>query len=394
MRLAARTRIVPALGVIQIIAWGSTYYLMAVVARPISAETGWNAGMLSAGVSCGLLAAGLAAPTVGRRIQATGGRQVLAGGMALIATGLLLLGSAQSLWLYFAAWTVLGLGMAAGLYDAAFSTLGRLFGRDARVAITRLTLWGGFASTICWPITAWLVEAVGWRGACFAWAALHATVTLPMSLLLPRQPPVAEQSPRTGTASADRLRFLDLRYLCIAVAGVTLSMLATIWSIHLVAILTAMGYSMATAIALGTLIGPAQVGARVLEMLGRGRHHPIWTMGASTGLTLLGFVGLSFGLPAAAALVAYGAGNGLWSIARGALPLTLFGPVHYAPMMGRLARPMLISGAAAPVVGALLIERAGAAGTLAVLSLAAVVPCVAALVLAAWLRRQGRPYAL
>ena len=136
-------------------------------------------------------------------------------------------------------------------------------------------------------------------------------------------------------------------------------MVATVWSIHLVTILAAGGYSLAAAIAVGTLIGPAQVGARVLEMLGRGRHHPIWTMAAAACLVLLGFLGLLFDIPAAAALVAYGAGNGLWSIARGALPLALFAPGSYARTMGRLATPLLIAGAAAPTVGGLLIESVG-----------------------------------
>jgi hypothetical protein len=145
-------------------------------------------------------------------------------------------------------------------------------------------------------------------------------------------------------------------------------MVATVWSIHLVTILTAGGYTLAAAIAVGTLIGPAQVGARVLEMLGRGRHHPIWTMAAATSLVLVGFLGLLLGIPAAAALVAYGAGNGLWSIARGALPLAIFGPGVYARTMGRLATPMLLASAAAPTAGGLLIQSFGPGGTLAALS--------------------------
>jgi hypothetical protein len=284
---------------------------------------------------------------------------------------------------------VLGLGMSAGLYDAAFSALGRLYGRDARAAITQLTLWGGFASTVCWPITAWLVESVGWRGTCLAYAGLHLAVTLPLSLfLMPRTPPAEEISPDHITSARGAPGLLDPRFLCIAAAGVALSMVATVWSIHLVTILTAGGYTLAAAIAVGTLIGPAQVGARVLEMLGRGRHHPIWTMAAATSLVLLGFFGLLLDIPAAAALVAYGAGNGLWSIARGALPLALFGSGSYARTMGRLATPMLIAGAAAPTIGGLLIESIGPDGTLSALAAISTVPCIAALILAASIRRE------
>lgn len=395
MRPSERTRTVSALGVIEIFAWGSTYYLMAVLAGPMAADTGWSAGLLSAGVSVGLLVSGLAATKVGQLIQATGGRRVLAAGMCLIAAGLVLLGSAQTPYVYFAAWAVIGLGMAAGLYDAAFSTLGRLYGRDARAAITQLTLWGGFASTVCWPITAWLVEIIGWRGACLAYAGLHLAVTLPLSLfLMPRTPP-AEETSHDPTASARELpSLLDLRFLCIAAAGIALSMVVTVWSIHLVTILTAGGYTLAAAIAVGTLIGPAQVGGRVLEMLGRGRHHPIWTMAAATSLVLLGFLGLLFGVPAAAALVAYGAGNGLWSIARGALPLALFGPGSYARTMGRLATPMLLAGAAAPTIGGLFIEAFGPDGTLTALAIVSAIPCAAALILGAAISREKRLHAL
>lgn len=389
MTALVRPRIVSALGVIEIFTWGSTYYLMAVLAGPMAADTGWSVGTLSAGVSVGLLVSGLAAPAVGRLIQATGGRSVLATGVVLIAMGLFLLGSAQTQLVYFGAWAILGLGMSAALYDAAFSTLGRLFGANARAAITQLTLWGGFASTVCWPISAWLVEAVGWRGACFAYAALHLTVMLPLCIfLLPRTPPTEDNPQGQQTGGRELPSLLDLRFLCIVAAGVTIAILATIWSIHLITILEAEGYALATAIALGTLIGPAQVGARVIEMLGRGRHHPVWTMAAATALILLGFLGLHIDIPASAALVAYGAGNGLWSIARGALPLALFGPDRYAQTMGRLAMPMLFASAAAPTLGAFLLERFGPGGTLSALAAVSVVPCIATVVLAASVRRE------
>jgi predicted MFS family arabinose efflux permease len=395
MTPSERTRTVSALGVIEIFAWGSTYYLMAVLAGPMAADTGWSAGLLSAGVSVGLLVSGLAASQVGRLIQATGGRRVLAAGMCLIAAGLVLLGSAQTPAVYLAAWAVLGLGMSAGLYDAAFSTLGRLYGRDARAAITQLTLWGGFASTVCWPITAWLVESVGWRGTCLAYAGLHLAATLPLSLfLMPRTPPAEETSHDPKASARGMPGLLDLRFLCIAAAGVALSVVATVWSIHLITILTAGGYSLTAAIAVGTLIGPAQVGARVIEMLGRGRHHPIWTMVAANTLVLLGFLGLLLGVPAAAALVAYGAGNGLWSIARGALPLALFGPGSYARTMGRLATPMLLAGAAAPTVGGLFIEAFGPDGTLTALAVVSAIPCVAGLILWASVHREDKVAAL
>ena len=379
-----RPSVVAALGVVQILAWGSTYYLLAVLAEPIVADTGWSLGLVAGGMSLGLLASGLVALRVGRLIEAQGGRPVLAGAMALIALGLALLAAAPSPAAYLLAWAVIGVGMGGGLYDAAFATLGRLHGAGARRAITALTLWGGFASTVCWPLSAALVEAVGWRGACLAYAALHLLVTLPLCLLvLPREPRAA---PAGGPAAAPlgaaaAVPLSDPRFWCLAVAGTSLATIAAVWSVHLIPILQAQGLTLAAAVALGALVGPAQVGARVIEMASGGRHHPVWTMAAATLLIALGLGGLATGLPAAAALVAYGAGNGVWSIARGALPLSLFGAGGYATTMGALATPMLLASAAAPTLGALLLQRLGAGATLAVLAAASAVPvlCVATL---------------
>lgn len=389
---AARLRTVSALGIIEIFAWGTSFYLIAVLAGPIAADTGWSGRMISGGVSLGLLVSGLAATRVGHLIERHGGRPVLAAGMLLLSAGLVCLGLAQSPMAYYAAWAVMGAGMACGLYDAAFSILGRIFGRDARAAITQLTLWGGFASTVCWPLSAWLVETVGWRSACFAYAGFHIAVTLPLALFaLPRAEKARGGGPAPAAAIAAPVPVTDLRFICLATAGVVLSMLSTIWSVHFVSILTASGYAMATAIGIGTLIGPAQVGARVLEMMGRGRHHPVWTMLAATAAVLAGFLGLLCGLPAAIAMIAYGAGNGLWSIARGALPLSVFGPEGYARTMGRLATPMLISSAAAPSVGAWMMDVLGAEAMLGVMATAAIVPLAMALVL---LRRKDRALAV
>jgi MFS family permease len=381
MILSQRSQVISTLGIVMILTWGSSFYLLAVLAEPIRLETGWGAGAVTAGVSLALLVSGLASGWVGRLIQRDGGRRVLAWGITLIAAGLILLGLSWSLPMYLVAWAVIGLGMAGALYDAAFSTLGRIYGREARSAITALTLWGGFASTVCWPISALLVDAVGWRGTCFAYAALNLAVCLPLCwIVLPRVPPILTVATPDPALPVQAFQY-GLRFWCLAIAGATLAMLSSIWSVHLITIMTAQGYALAAAVALGTLIGPAQVGARILEMMGRGRHHPIWTMMASTGLVLLGFLGLVLEIPASAALVAYGAGNGLWSIARGALPLSIFAPEDYALIMGRLAGPVLVASAVAPLLGALLIQHYGAVAMLSVLMMGAVVPVAAAVVL-------------
>jgi MFS family permease len=172
--------VIATLGITQILAWGSSFYLPAVLAQPIAADTGWSLGWVVGGLSVGLLAAGLVAPRIGRTIDIKGGRPVLVASSILLAAGLATLALAHSLPVYLMAWLVMGLGMGSGLYDAGFATLGRLYGKDARRAITTLTLWGGFARTVCWPLSAWLVEHFGWRGACAAYAAIHVLVSLPL----------------------------------------------------------------------------------------------------------------------------------------------------------------------------------------------------------------------
>ena len=368
----SRLRTIAALGIIQILAWGSSYYLLAVLAGPIARDTGWPYAWVIAGVSLGLLLAGAVSIRVGRAIEEYGGRPVLAASALLLAAGLAVMAMAPGVPIYLAAWLLLGAGMGAGLYDAAFSTLGRLYGAQARSAITQLTLWGGFASTVCWPLSAWLVEAVGWRGACLAYAGLHLAVTLPLALFaIPREarrelvPARPDAAVLPGEAPANRALMVWLLAAILTAAGV----IAAIWSVHLITILQAGGMGLASAVALGALVGPAQVGARVIEMASGGRHHPIWTLTTAAVLIAAGLMLLWAGVGLlAVALIAYGAGNGIWSIARGTLPLTLFGPQGYAVLMGRLAMPSLIAQALAPSAGALLLQRYGAQTTLAALA--------------------------
>ncbi|NUB44229.1 MFS transporter [Fertoebacter nigrum] len=378
--------LVAVLGIVQIFAWGSTYYLLAVLADPIVQDTGWSRLMVMGGFSLGLLAAGLAAMRIGRLIQQYGGRPVMAGAMLLLAIGLAVLGLSPGLAGYMLGWVLLGLGMGAGLYDAAFSTLGRIHGSHARKAITQLTLWGGFASTVCWPISALLVESLGWRGTCLAYAALHLLVTLPLCVYgIPRQASALSVNRPVAAKRAPQ----DARFWILALGLTAFSILSTIVSVHLLSLLQAQGLTIAAAVAVGAVIGPSQVGARVVEMLLGGRHHAVWTMLAATVLTGLGIAGLNTALPPALLLAVYGAGNGIWSIARGAVPLALFGPDTYAIIMGRLATPALLAGAVAPLLGAAMIDGLGAGQTMQVLAVLALVPVGAALMLLRGLSRSA-----
>jgi predicted MFS family arabinose efflux permease len=388
-----RAGVVSALGITQILAWGSSYYLLAVLAQPIRQDTGWPAGWIAGGLSLGLLVAGLASPRVGRAIQERGGRPVLALSSILLALGLVTLATAPNLPVYVAAWLVMGLGMGAGLYDAAFATLGRIYGQSARRTITALTLFGGFASTVCWPLSALLVAEVGWRGACLVYAAIQLCLALPVHLLfLPRAdeaapgaPPSPDVGIRNAAPSPGRSDPVFLMLAAVITIGSVIS--ATV-SVHLFTILHGYGIGLSAAVALGAMVGPAQVAARAIEMAVGRRHHPIWTMAASTACVALGLGALWAGFPLVApTLLFYGAGIGLASIARGTLPLALFGARGYPAMMGRLAMPSLAAQAITPFLGAVLAERLGAQGLLGILAVLACLNLVLVLVM----YRTGRP---
>jgi MFS family permease len=364
-----RRLVLTALGIGQILAWGSSYYLPAVLAEPIVRDTQWPLAHVVGGLSLGLLVAALISPRVGVAIERCGGRHVLAMSAVALGLGQIGLAIAPNLYLHIAAWLVVGLGMGAGLYDAAFATLGRLYGREARAWITALTLFGGFASTVCWPLSALLVSSFGWRGACLTYAAIQFGFVLPLYLLAlprgsPRESPRSHDDrvkiPRQATASLSAMLLLALTLTLAAALSATLS-------VHLLTILQAGGLAAAAAVGLGALVGPCQVAARMIEAAIARYHHPIWTKVASASLVACGISALCAGLPVIPALASYGAGIGLESVARGTLPLALFGASGYATLMGRLAMPSLLAQAGAPWIGALLLEGMGSKGMLGVL---------------------------
>lgn len=363
-----RRIVIAALGVTQIIAWGSTFYLLGVLANPIAYDTGWSYDWVISGVSVGLLMAGALSPRVGRAIAKWGGRPVLALSAVLLAVGLLLLGSSPNLAWYLAAWVLVGAGMGSGLTDAAFSTLGRIYGETARSAITSLTLFAGFASTVCWPLSAYLVDRLGWRGCCFVYAAIQIGLVLPILLLALPRPSFIPSAPDDEEGGLSHGRLAPGELPIFALLAVVLSLSVAILSmlgIHLLPLLQARGLELSAAVGLGAIIGPSQVGARVAEMLAGHYYQPIWTMVASALLVTVGTALLFVGFPIyAIAVVLYGAGNGIASVARGTLPLALFGPSRYPVLMGRLALPILMSMALSPFLGAIAFEIGGADLTL------------------------------
>ena len=368
--------IVTVLGSLQILSWGSTFYFPAVFATPIVRDTGWPYAWVVGGLSVGLLVAGLVSPRIGRAIGAYGGRPILALGTLLLALGLVLIGTSQNLIWYFAGWIVLGTGMGAGLYDAAFSTLGVIYGKHARGAIAGVTLIGGFASTVCWPFSAYLVEHVGWRMACFVYSVIYLAIAMPLYLLaLPRR---GAQSPSEETRAAEAAPAALAQnekpiFVLLAAVLTTAASILAMMGAHLVALLQARGLDLAAAVALGMLIGPSAVGARFVETLAGNRYHPIWTMIASVVLVALGAsLFLISSSLFAAAIILYASGNGIGTIARGTLPLALFGPERYPALMGRIARPIMFAMALSPFLGAVAFQLGGAAWTFMMLLVLAI----------------------
>jgi hypothetical protein len=280
---------------------------------------------------------------------------------------------------YLFAWVLIGLGMGTGLYDAVFAALGRMYGSEARGPITSLTLFGGFAGTICWPLSAFMIEHLGWRSACFIYAAIHLLVMLPLQVSVVRAPTKTESGAAKPAASSETPSIAN-ETLIFGLLAVVLSVAAGIGSIvvvHLLIFLQARGVDFSTAVSLGTIFGPAQVGARLVERIFGNRYHPIWTMVASCSLMAIGLLLLYGAFPALILVILlYGAGYGISWVGRGTLPLALFGPVRYPRLMGKLAFPSLIVQALAPSAGALLLEAKGAQTTIGVLTIFAIINVV------------------
>lgn len=367
--------IILALGTTQTLAWASSYYLPAILAEPIARDLGISTNWFFAAFSASLIISGLLGPRVGRQIDVFGGRQVLSISNVTFAVGLALLGSAQSVAVMMAAWIILGVGMGMGLYDAAFGALGRIYGSNARRSITGITLLAGFASTVGWPLSAWGLEAIGWRETCYAWAAAHIVLGLPLNMIF--LPTV----PRTDVKASSTIKphiAIDRAMVLMAVAFAAAWMVTGAMAAHLPRILQAAGATPVQAVAAGAFIGPAQVLARIMEVSVMGRFHPLIStrlacvthpLGAAVLLATGGAASIVFA-------IFHGAGNGILTIARGTLPLAVFGPKDFGYRLGILGAPSRIAQASAPLAFSLLIDRLGS-GVLIVSSGLSIVALVA-----------------
>jgi hypothetical protein len=373
-------RAVLVLGVTQIVAWGAIYYTPVLMVPLISAARGWTVSFCMGGFSLGLLIAGLLAPKVGGMIDQWGGHRVMPVGSLIGAAGLVGLASATHPFAYLAAWIVLGVAMAASLYDAAFASLGRIFGAAGRRPITALTLAGAFASTVSWPTTHVLNGRIGWQATYLIYAALLALLAAPLhAFALPRHR-AAPDVPATQTASVSPpLPARGLMFTLVIAGFASYAFVPSGLLAHLLAMFDRMGLAPATAVAIGALFGPCQMTARLCEFVFARNVHPLIMARFAIGTLVVAFAMLgAFGLStlvATAFVIMMGLSNGLITIARGAVPLALFGAAGYGRMIGRIARPALVIQATAPLVIAFVAERTSdpvaiaLAGTLVLVSL-------------------------
>ena len=372
------------IGLGQLITWGSLYYAIAVVGNDIARDLALAPATVFGAFSLALLTSGLAAPTVGRWIDRVGGRPVLTIGSILAALAFALLAIAQGPVGLFAGWLVAGLAMACGLYDAAFATLGKMMGGSYRRALTLLTLVGGLASTVFWPLTQALASAHGWRGAFIVFSLGHIVLCGPMHWLgVPATGPGLRGTPPSkplASGAANKTPANTTSFVWLAGALAATQFLAAAVSAHILGLLTAGGIAADTAVWLGAMIGPMQVAGRLFEFALASRVSAVAFGGVCFGLLLAAMLGFAASgasvLTAIMAVLVYGWANGTVTIVRGTVPAELYGREAYGALLGRLARPQLIARSLAPVVIALVVAHVS---TSAAHTLLIVVAAVAAL---------------
>jgi MFS family permease len=352
--------IVTILGVTQTLSWGSTFYLPAVIAEPICNNLHISQAGFFGIFSASLLLSGILGPKAGRMIDHYGGRCILAATNVIFAIGLAALATATGIASLAVAWALIGIGMGFGLYEASFATATAIFGAKARGAITGITLFAGFASTIGWPATALFLHVFGWRGACLTWAALQILLGLPLNLLIPKMAAGAVNTIKHDIASPS---VTGTPITMIVLAGVFAAcwFVSVAFASNLPRLLQMLGASPTQAIAAASLVGPAQVGARLIEFVLLQRASPLISARLATILHPIGAACLAFfGAPAAVLFtILHGGGNGLQTIARGTLPLALFGPAGYGLRTGVLAAPGRILQGGAPLLFSLVLDRGG-----------------------------------
>jgi MFS family permease len=342
-----------ALGTTQTLAWATTYYIPATMTDVAAESLGTSHIVVLGAFSWSLLVAGGCAPRIGRFIDRNGGRAVLTTGSVITCAGLLVLAAATSVIVWYVAWTILGVGMAMALYDTPYSTIGRLLGTESRPAMVGVTMMVGFSSTIAWPLGTWLATDVGWRIGVVGYAATQVLVILPILLrFIPRAAPLPPLPPRQR-ATDGRTNIgisASAAFILLAVFFTSRAAISAVFSVHALVMLTGIGLTLGQALFVAGLVGPAQVGARVLEWRFTRNWHPLSSSLFGAALLPLGALVAALGGPATVFALCYGVSNGIITLTKGTVPLYVFGPHGYAILIGRLALPSLIIQAAAPTL--------------------------------------------
>lgn len=359
------------LGFTQIVGWGTTFLMPSVLGRHMEQSLAIPSEAVFGGITVMFGVGAIFSPRVGRLIDRTGARRLMAAGSVVYALSLSALAFSQGLVTYLACWAGLGVASTLALSTPSSVAIAQVAGAGARQAIALLAILGGFASTVFWPLGGALDVALGWRGTLLVYAALHLLACAPIHLLvLPDRPPVhhaAAGSASPGVPAQVRSRAFWL-------LSVTLSTGAFVFTgamVHMIEFLRGLGHDPAAAVLLASLIGPSQVGVRVFELLFGHRYSIMRSAVFGSAMLPLGLAlalldGSSF-VVALIAIVAYGVANGLKAVQRATLPLALFGRGQFGAYMGRLALPQgIVSAAAPPLVAAVL----GSFGTTAALWLA------------------------
>jgi MFS family permease len=358
---------VNALGLTQITAWGTSYYCLGVLAKPIVAETGWAVSTVFLGFSIALLVMGFISTWVGRLIDRIGARWVMSIGTVVISAGLLGLSQVRDQIGYFVAWAVLGVGMRCALYDAAFAALVQIVPSRGRRAISYLTLYGAYASTIFWVIGHYLNEAYGWRGTLVIFAAINLAICLPLNWigLSRREPETATETAAAASADGPVLEG-RLRTVGIVLFALIMSLNGFVFgvvSLQLVPLLESAGLAAAAAVWVASLKGHGQFGGRLVEIF-FGRNLKAMTVARiAIGILPVSLLLLMLAQGSLAQLIVFtllmGASQGVITIVRGALPLALFGAKGYGAVLGLIATPILFVNAFSPTVFAFIVDQIG-----------------------------------
>ncbi|MEQ1648264.1 MAG: MFS transporter [Hyphomicrobiaceae bacterium] len=399
-------RAVIALGITQIVSWGTTLYSLGTLGKPIMADTRWGAATVYGGLSLGLLVAAALSKWIGRLIDERGGRVVMSLGSVVAALGLGLVAWSPSPAMYLAGWVVLGVGMRLTLYDAAFAALVQVTPSRGRRAISYLTLFGGLASSVFWPVADWLEPSYGWRGTLLIYAAINLVVCLPLhwfglaqreTLDAAAQAEADAAQPAAYAAKPLEGRERRMGMILFSVVMAASAFVMGAMAAHLPSVIAGAGVTAVVATTLASLKGVAQTLSRLGDLVFGRNLHPI-TLGRITiGVLPLAFALWFFGGQGlAVALVfalLFGISNGLTTIVRGAVPLALFGPKGYGEVLGILATPYLVLNATAPMVFAVIMDRYGLSVATGVLLGASIAAVTAIEIMAAWYRGAQRAQA-